>query len=110
MISGGPGSSSAPPPLKLGFDILPKLWLDTRMTNTAAAAAIRTFAAEVATRLPNGHTGAGEPSRRARKIIAGELFEVWVIGHAAEVTEVTLPYRTGTLPLTVDEAARMVAA
>ena len=77
--------------------------LDTGMTSTAAA--ITAFADKVATGIPTGHTGSGEPCIRARKVIAGTVVEVWVIGYNAERTEVTLPYISGTKVLTVAEAA-----
>lgn len=80
------------------------------MNRTAAAAAITTLADRVANCLPSGHTGAGDPSRRLRKVIAGQIVQVTVIGFGELTTTVELPYITGTKPLTIAEAAEMVAA
>lgn len=80
------------------------------MTSAAARIAIASLAAKVADFLPSGCTGAGEPTRRSRRVINGHLVQVEVIGHAGEVTELTLPYETGTLPLELADIAERVAA
>lgn len=79
------------------------------MTSAAATIALTALAAKVAGFLPAGCTGAGDPVRRSRRVINGHLVQVEVIGHAGEVTEVTMPYETGTLPLAIADAAAKIA-
>ena len=79
------------------------------MNTTAATDALAAMIAKTTGMLPGGHTGAGDPLRRCRRVLNGHLVQVEVIGHAGEVTEVTLPYETGTLPLAIADAAAKIA-
>lgn len=55
----------------------------------------------------SGHTGSGLPTRRAKKVIAGHLVQVWLIGWEGRIV---VELDKSTEPLSISEAAeRMVA-
>ena len=88
--------------------MLVEWWWYVRGMEHDTATYITALADRVANCLPSGHTGAGQPSRRLRKVIAGQIVQVTVIGFGELTTVVELPYITGTKSLTIEEAAEII--
>lgn len=79
------------------------------MTSAAALVALTAVVAKASRLLPTGHTAAGDPLHRCRRVINGHLVQVEVIGWGGERIDVTLPYEFGTEVLSIDDVAELIA-
>ena len=76
-------------------------------SNHTTTATLTELAERTANQLPGGCNGAGEPSRRAAKIVNGHRVTVWVFGYGQ--TRTIFEVDNSTQPLNLEEAAEAVA-